>query len=52
MTCRRPADVIGAVVVVAIVIFVILRLRELRREAREDRAAPAERPAGYRAPRN
>jgi len=44
--------VIGAVVLVAIVAFVVLRLRELRREAREEPDGPARRPASHRAPRS
>lgn len=43
--------VIAAVVVLAIVVFVVLRLRELRREAREGRDEGAERRAGDRARR-
>jgi membrane protein DedA with SNARE-associated domain len=42
--------VIAAVVVAAIVAFVILRLRELRREAQEEREETPHRPAGHRAP--
>jgi membrane protein DedA with SNARE-associated domain len=43
--------VIGALVVVAVVIFVVVRLRELRREGRDERDKPAEHPAGDGAPR-
>ncbi len=44
--------VIGGLIVVAIVAFVVLRLRELRREAREEPDGPARRPASHRAPRS
>lgn len=42
--------VIAVVVVLAIAAFVVYRLRELRRESRDDEAAP--RPGGHRAPRS
>jgi membrane protein DedA with SNARE-associated domain len=42
--------VIAVLVVAAIAAFIIYRLRELRRESREDGAA-AQRPAGHRAPK-
>ncbi len=44
--------VIGAVVVVAVVIFVIVRLRALRREAGDEQDESAKRPAEGRAPRS
>jgi membrane protein DedA with SNARE-associated domain len=44
--------VIGALIVAAIVAFVVLRLRELRREAHEEGNGPTRRPAGHRAPRS
>jgi membrane protein DedA with SNARE-associated domain len=43
--------IIAAVVVVAVVAFVFVRLRELRREAREERDDAAQRGTGDRAPR-